>query len=215
MPILHDNRNMRPDLLGKPTEDIDDIFASADAQMEQQRQKQLFQPSKKRINWKKKIKQSMTMSIILIILILIGVGLIIAQHSYTTVVNELQSQVLIEVSKIKTNINAKDESELTEEDRLMLSIFEVLSDEDIARIVKSATSVEEIIYIIKNETLDINRYLTPDQQKQLETLLLEYAEDLEARAEQLEQEAADETESIIETECPTEPEPIIDTDNNS
>ena len=41
MPILHDNRNMRPDLLNESTESVDDIFSAADANMAQQRQKMM------------------------------------------------------------------------------------------------------------------------------------------------------------------------------
>lgn len=197
MPILHDNRNMRPDLLDAPTESVEDIFAKADSEMNDLRQKQLFVPSKKRKNWKKKIKRTFVISTSVFILIALVGGFFAAKYAYDMAVNEVQTQVLQTVHDLKTNLNKKDEAELTPDELFLLQAFEILSDDDIASIVQSATSIEEIIYIFKTNSLDINRYLTPEKQKQLEDLLLEYAQDLETRIEELETLEENESSSDI------------------
>ena len=202
MPILHDNRNMRPDLTGVPVEDVDDIFASADAQMEQLRQKQMFTPNRKKIQWKKRFKRTITITIILSLLVLLIGGFIAARYSYNLMVLEIQTQVLDEVTQMKTALAEKEESELTEEDLLMLGLFEIISDEDILRMVESATSIEEIIHLLKTQNLDINRYLTPAQQKELDALFIEYAEGLQPRIEEWEAELN--TEPTQETTTETQ-----------
>lgn len=204
MPIVHDNRNMRPDLVEPPVANVDDIFAAADAQMEQQRRKQMFTPSRKKIQWKKRIKRTVIATGLLSVLIIIISGILAAKYSYNLMVEELQTQVLAEVTNIKSTLAAKEESELTEEDLLMLAIFDIISEEDIVRMVDSATSIEEIIYMIRTQNVDINRYLTLEQQKELEELLTQYAKDLEVRAQELEQQSleADETISTEKTLSP-------------
>lgn len=204
MPIVHDNRNMRPDLVEPPVANVDDIFAAADAQMEQQRRKQMFTPSRKKIQWKKRIKKTVIATGLLSVLIIIISGILAAKYSYNLMVEELQTQVLAEVTNIKSTLAAKEESELTEEDLLMLAIFDIISEEDIVRMVDSATSIEEIIYMIRTQNVDINRYLTLEQQKELEELLTQYAKDLEVRAQELEQQSleADETISTEKTLSP-------------
>ncbi len=196
MPIVHDNRNMRPDLVEPPVANVDDIFAAADAQMEQQRRKQMFTPSRKKIQWKKRIKRTVIATGLLSVLIIIISGILAANYSYNLMVEELQTQVLAEVTNIKSTLAAKEESELTEEDLLMLAIFDIISEEDIVRMVDSATSLEEIIYLIRTQNLDINRYLTLEQQKELEELFTQYAKDLEVRAQELEQQSLETTETI-------------------
>ena len=79
MPILHDNRNMRPDLLDTPVESVDDIFSAADANMESQRQKQLFAPVRKKTNWKKKIKRTIIGAIVFAVVLFLIVGIISAK----------------------------------------------------------------------------------------------------------------------------------------
>jgi hypothetical protein len=103
---------------------------------------------------------------------------------------------LAEVTNIKFTLAAKEESELTEEDLLMLAIFDIISEEDIVRMVDSATSIEEIIYMIRTQNVDINRYLTLEQQKELEEVLTQYAKDLEVRAQELEQQSLEAAETI-------------------
>jgi hypothetical protein len=196
MPIIHDNRNMRPDLVEPPVANVDDIFAAADTQMEQQRRKQMFTPSRKKIQWKKRIKRTVIATGLLSVLIIIISGILAANYSYNLMVEELQTQVLAEVTNIKSTLAAKEESELTEEDLLMLAIFDIISEEDIVRMVDSATSIEEIIYMIRTQNVDINRYLTLEQQKELEEVLTQYAKDLEVRAQELEQQSLEATETI-------------------
>lgn len=196
MPIVHDNRNMRPDLVEPPVANVDDIFAAADAQMEQQRRKQMFTPSRKKIQWKKRIKRTVIATGLLSVLIIIISGILAANYSYNLMVEELQTQVLAEVTNIKSTLAAKEESELTEEDLLMLAIFDIISEEDIVRMVDSATSIEEIIYMIRTQNVDINRYLTLEQQKELEEVLMQYAKDLEVRAQELEQQSLEAAETI-------------------
>ena len=196
MPIVHDNRNMRPDLVEPPVANVDDIFAAADAQMEQQRQKQMFTPSRKKIQWKKRIKRTVIATGLLSVLIIIISGILAANYSYNLMVEELQTQVLAEVTNIKSTLAAKEEAELTEEDLLMLAIFDIISEEDIVRMVDSATSIEEIIYMIRTQNVDINRYLTLEQQKELEEVLTQYAKDLEVRAQELEQQSLEAAETI-------------------
>lgn len=196
MPIVHDNRNMRPDLVEPPVANVDDIFAAADAQMEQQRRKQMFTPSRKKIQWKKRIKRTVIATGLLSVLIIIISGILAAKYSYNLMVEELQTQVLAEVTNIKSTLAAKEESELTEEDLLMLAIFDIISEEDIVRMVESATSIEEIIYMIRTQNVDINRYLTLEQQKELEEVLTQYAKDLEVRAQELEQQSLEAAETI-------------------
>lgn len=196
MPIVHDNRNMRPDLVEPPVANVDDIFAAADAQMEQQRRKQMFTPSRKKIQWKKRIKKTVIATGLLSVLIIIISGILAAKYSYNLMVEELQTQVLAEVTNIKSTLAAKEESELTEEDLLMLAIFDIISEEDIVRMVDSATSIEEIIYMIRTQNVDINRYLTLEQQKELEEILTQYAKDLEVRAQELEQQSLEVAETI-------------------
>ena len=115
---------------------------------------------------------------------------------------EIQTQVLDEVTQMKTALAEKEESELTEEDLLMLGLFEIISDEDILRMVESATSIEEIIHLLKTQNLDINRYLTPAQQKELDALFIEYAEGLQPRIEEWEAELN--TEPTQETTTETQ-----------
>lgn len=196
MPIVHDNRNMRPDLVEPPVANVDDIFAAADAQMEQQRRKQMFTPSRKKIQWKKRIKRTVIATGLLSVLIIIISGILAANYSYNLMVEELQTQVLAEVTNIKSTLAAKEEAELTEEDLLMLAIFDIISEEDIVRMVDSATSIEEIIYMIRTQNVDINRYLTLEQQKELEEVLTQYAKDLEVRAQELEQQSLEAAETI-------------------
>lgn len=196
MPIVYDNRNMRPDLVEPPVANVDDIFAAADAQMEQQRRKQMFTPSRKKIQWKKRIKRTVIATGLLSVLIIIISGILAANYSYNLMVEELQTQVLAEVTNIKSTLAAKEESELTEEDLLMLAIFDIISEEDIVRMVESATSIEEIIYMIRTQNVDINRYLTLEQQKELEEVLTQYAKDLEVRAQELEQQSLEAAETI-------------------
>ena len=196
MPIVHDNRNMRPDLVEPPVANVDDIFAAADAQMEQQRRKQMFTPSRKKIQWKKRIKKTVIATGLLSVLIIIISGILAAKYSYNLMVEELQTQVLAEVTNIKSTLAAKEESELTEEDLLMLAIFDIISEEDIVRMVDSATSIEEIIYMIRTQNVDINRYLTLEQQKELEEVLTQYAKDLEVRVQELEQQSLEVAETI-------------------
>lgn len=196
MPIVHDNRNMRPDLAEPPVANVDDIFAAADAQMEQQRRKQMFTPSRKKIQWKKRIKRTIIATGLLSVLIIIISGILAANYSYNLMVEELQTQVLAEVTNIKSTLAAKEEAELTEEDLLMLAIFDIISEEDIVRMVDSATSIEEIIYMIRTQNVDINRYLTLEQQKELEEVLTQYAKDLEVRAQELEQQSVEAAETI-------------------
>lgn len=196
MPIVHDNRNMRPDLVEPPVANVDDIFAAADAQMEQQRRKQMFTPSRKKIQWKKRIKRTVIATGLLSVLIIIISGILAANYSYNLMVEELQTQVLAEVTNIKSTLAAKEESELTEEDLLLLAIFDIISEEDIVRMVDSATSIEEIIYMIRTQNVDINRYLTLEQQKELEELLTQYAKDLEVRAQELEKQSLEAAETI-------------------
>ena len=196
MLIVHDNRNMRPDLVEPPVANVDDIFAAADAQMEQQRRKQMFTPSRKKIQWKKRIKRTVIATGLLSVLIIIISGILAANYSYNLMVEELQTQVLAEVTNIKSTLAAKEEAELTEEDLLMLAIFDIISEEDIVRMVDSATSIEEIIYMIRTQNVDINRYLTLEQQKELEEVLTQYAKDLEVRAQELEQQSLEAAETI-------------------
>lgn len=197
MPILHDNRNMRPDLLNNTVEDVDDIFANADAEMAKQRQKQLFSPKKKSFNWRKRLKQITIVVSILALIFIIFAGIFAAKIAHRTAVSEVKTQVLYEVAKMKNNIAAKDESELTKEDLFMLEVFEILSEEDIANIIETATSVEEIIYFLQNANIDISKYLTADQKLQLEDAMTRYAEGLGTQIEEFEQSIEPE-ESVAE-----------------
>lgn len=205
MPILHDNRNMRPDLLDNPIEQVDEIFAVADAQMESQRKKQTFTPSPKK-QWKKRIKRIFRVTFFLTVLVLIVVGVVAVRYTYKTVVSEMQSQVISEVHDLQVSLSTKDPETLTEEDLLLLEIFKIISEEDIEHIIQSATSVEELIQIMQTSQLDFNKYLSPEKQAQLETLFLEYAQRIEKRLEEecTESQPTETNEAVQKSDCTTE-----------
>lgn len=213
MAILHDNRNMRPDLLDKPEENVDDIFAAADAQMKEQQQKRLFTPNLKKIKWKKRLKRTAIWSIVFVVLVLLGLGVFAVRMSYITFKSEVKIQTLESVRELKNTIDSKSESELTQEERLARDIFKIVTEEDIANMLDTATSVEELITVFRTQTIDINNYLTLEQQRALEQLMLTYAEDLNKRAEEMEASlAAEETAS---SDLLDETNPIVEPTNDS
>lgn len=202
MPILHDNRNMRPDLLQDKTESVDDIFALADKEMQQQRQSQLFTPKKKRIYWKSVLKKVSVVTVIFAIIILCLAGVWSFKMARNTMVSEVQTQVLKEVRQMKSSIAAKSESELTDEDRFMLEIFDVLTEEEICNIIQTATSTEEIINFLIEPNLDFSRYLTIEQKIALEDISNRYAEKI--GTEIVEYEKKMEEEELMGTTYPEE-----------
>lgn len=213
MAILHDNRNMRPDLLDKPEENVDDIFAAADAQMKEQQQKRLFTPNLKKIKWKKRLKRTAIWSVVFVVLVLLGLGVFAVRMSYITFKSEVKIQTLASVRELKNTIDSKAESELTQEERLARDIFKIVTEEDIANMLDTATSVEELITVFRTQTIDINNYLTFEQQRALEQLMLTYAEDLNKRAEEMEASiAAEETAS---SDLLDETNPIVEPANDS
>ena len=213
MAILHDNRNMRPDLLDKPEENVDDIFAAADAQMKEQQQKRLFTPNLKKIKWKKRLKRTAIWSVVFVVLILLGLGVFAVRMSYITFKSEVKIQTLASVRELKNTIDSKPESELTQEERLARDIFKIVTEEDIANMLDTATSVEELITVFRTQTIDINNYLTLEQQRALEQLMLTYAEDLNQRAEEMEASlAAEETAS---SDLLDETNPVVEPTNDS
>lgn len=213
MAILHDNRNMRPDLLDKPEENVDDIFAAADAQMKEQQQKRLFTPNLKKIKWKKRLKRTAIWSVVFVVLVLLGLGVFAVRMSYITFKSEVKIQTLASVRELKNTIDGKPESELTQEERLARDIFKIVTEEDIANMLDTATSVEELITVFRTQTIDINNYLTLEQQRALEQLMLTYAEDLNKRAEEMEASlAAEETAS---SDLLDETNPVVEPTNDS
>ena len=213
MAILHDNRNMRPDLLDKPEENVDDIFAAADAQMKEQQQKRLFTPNLKKIKWKKRLKRTAIWSVVFVVLVLLGLGVFAVRMSYVTFKSEVKIQTLASVRELKNTIDSKSESELTQEERLARDIFKIVTEEDIANMLDTATSVEELITVFRTQTIDINNYLTLEQQRALEQLMLTYAEDLNKRAEEMEASlAAEETAS---SDLLDETNPVVEPTNDS
>ena len=206
---------MRPDLLDKPEENVDDIFAAADAQMKEQQQKRLFTPNLKKIKWKKRLKRTAIWSVVFVVLVLLGLGVFAVRMSYITFKSEVKIQTLASVRELKNTIDSKAESELTQEERLARDIFKIVTEEDIANMLDTATSVEELITVFRTQTIDINNYLTFEQQRALEQLMLTYAEDLNKRAEEMEASlAAEETASsdlLDETNPVVEPTSDSDT----
>ena len=203
MPILHDNRNMRPDLLRENEPSVDDIFANADAKMEQQRRDSFYKVQRKRIDWRKKIKTAAIITSIAALIVIVAGGIWTAKLAHNTMVTEVQTQVFKEVAKMKADIAAKDESELTEEDYFLLEVFEILPDEDIAKIIQTATSPSEIIQFMQNPTLDMSKYLTIEQRVQLEALMEKYAIKVGTRIEEVEQQLI-EAEQALQEQAQTE-----------
>ena len=204
---------MRPDLLDKPEENVDDIFAAADAQMKEQQQKRLFTPNLKKIKWKKRLKRTAIWSVVFVVLVLLGLGVFAVRMSYITFKSEVKIQTLASVRELKNTIDSKAESELTQEERLARDIFKIVTEEDIANMLDTATSVEELITVFRTQTIDINNYLTFEQQRALEQLMLTYAEDLNKRAEEMEASiAAEETAS---SDLLDETNPIVEPANDS
>lgn len=204
---------MRPDLLDKPEENVDDIFAAADAQMKEQQQKRLFTPNLKKIKWKKRLKRTAIWSVVFVVLVLLGLGVFAVRMSYITFKSEVKIQTLASVRELKNTIDGKPESELTQEERLARDIFKIVTEEDIANMLDTATSVEELITVFRTQTIDINNYLTLEQQRALEQLMLTYAEDLNKRAEEMEASlAAEETAS---SDLLDETNPIVEPTNDS
>lgn len=201
MAVLHDNRNMRPDLLNDIPENVDDIFANADAEMAKQRQEQLFAPKKKRIDWRKRMRQTTIITTVVALCFLIVAGVWAAKLAHNTMVSEVQTHVLREVRKMKANIENKEEAELTAEDLFMMEVFEILPEEDIVTIIQNATSVEELISFLQNPDMDFSRFLTSEQKLQLEDALNRYAEYVGTQMQEYEKNMV--TESL-NTETPTE-----------
>lgn len=200
MPVLHDNRNMRPDLLRENEPSVDDIFANADAKMEQQRKDSFYKVKRKRIDWRKKIKTAAIITSIAALIVIVAGGIWTAKLAHNTMVTEVQTQVFKEVAKMKADIAAKDESELTEEDYFLLEVFEILPDEDIAKIIQTATSPSEIIQFMQNPTLDMSKYLTIEQRVQLEALMEKYAIKVGTRIEEVEQQLIEAEQALQEQE---------------
>lgn len=200
MPILHDNRNMRPDLLRENEPSVDDIFANADAKMEQQRRDSFYKVQRKRIDWRKRIKTAAIITSIAALIVIVAGGIWTAKLAHNTMVTEVQTQVFKEVAKMKADIAAKDESELTEEDYFLLEVFEILPDEDIAKIIQTATSPSEIIQFMQNPTLDMSKYLTIEQRVQLEALMEKYAIKVGTRIEEVEQQLIEAEQALQEQE---------------
>ena len=200
MPVLHDNRNMRPDLLRENEPSVDDIFANADAKMEQQRRDSFYKVQRKRIDWRKKIKTAAIITSIAALIVIVAGGIWTAKLAHNTMVTEVQTQVFKEVAKMKADIAAKDESELTEEDYFLLEVFEILPDEDIAKIIQTATSPSEIIQFMQNPTLDMSKYLTIEQRVQLEALMEKYAIKVGTRIEEVEQQLIEAEQALQEQE---------------
>ena len=119
-----------------------------------------------------------------------------------TMVSEVQTQVLKEVRQMKSSIAAKSESELTDEDRFMLEIFDVLTEEEICNIIQTATSTEEIINFLIEPNLDFSRYLTIEQKIALEDISNRYAEKI--GTEIVEYEKNMEEEELMGTTYPEE-----------
>ena len=99
MPILHDNRNMRPDLLNESTESVDDIFSAADANMAQQRQKMMTVKPNPFKDWRRKMKRFYTVTAILAIICLIASGIWGLKIAHQTTVLEMETQILFEIKK--------------------------------------------------------------------------------------------------------------------
>lgn len=194
MKILHDNRPLAKTEDNTPPVDVDDIFAQADKEMQQQweRRENYYRKSRNLVKkTKKTITTSIIISIILIVVILVAAVIIGIKTSIDSVKLTAYQQL---VSTRQAIMEIPNE-ELTLDTYYLKRVMCVIDDNDLKNMVNNLISFTEIANMFDEEYLLQDDLLSPEKQQKVKDIFDEYAQKKTEELEKYEQQLISDYES--------------------
>ena len=197
MNITNDQRNRSYESEEVQKATIDDIFAQADLDIQNQ-QEQLEHGNFKRRNFAKKAKRRLTgllvTSLILIFIILVIAGAVTVKVG----IEQMRLAAYNALIDARNSVLAIDEEDMTVDEYYAKEFMNIITEEDIRIMVENATSLGEIYNLMQGENLSANKYLSPEKIAAVESLFEEYSKVKEESLSQLDTSEVEPEEDVIE-----------------
>ena len=197
MNITNDQRNRSYESEEVQKATIDDIFAQADLDIQNQ-QEQLEHGNFKRRNFVKKTKRRLTglfvTSLILIFIILVIAGAVTVKVG----IEQMRLAAYNTLIDARNSVLAIDEEDMTVDEYYAKEFMNIITEEDIRIMVENATSLGEIYNLMQGENLSANKYLSPEKIAAVESLFEEYSKVKEESLSQLDPSEVESEEDVVE-----------------
>ena len=194
MEILHDNRPLAKTEDNAQPVDVDDIFAQADKEMQQQweRRENYYRKSRNLVKkTKKTITTSIIISIILIVVILVSAVII----GIKTSIDSVKSTAYQQLVSTRQAIMEIPNEELTLDTYYLKRVMCVIDDNDLKNMVNNLISFTEIANMFDEEYLLQDDLLSPEKQQKVKDIFDEYAQKKTEELEKYEQQLISDYES--------------------